>query len=79
MQKMFKLLNYSPLHEETQSGIVAVRLNSLDEAGRLKNRLSERKVIVVQRKDYLRISAHASATQKNLDVFFEELENAHHA
>jgi cysteine desulfurase / selenocysteine lyase len=73
MQKGFKSLGYNPLHHGTRSGIVAILLKDLAVAEELKNRLAQSKIILTQRKDYLRISAHASTTQNEIDRFFEEL------
>lgn len=73
-QNGLKALGYQPLHEETRSGIVAIRLKSFSQAQELKKRLSDRKIILVQRNDYLRLSAHACAVQKDFDAFFEVME-----
>jgi len=74
-QKGLKALGYQPLHEGTRSGIVAIRLKSISQAEKLKKRLDDLKVIVVQRNDYMRLSAHASTTQKDFDVFFEAMDD----
>jgi selenocysteine lyase/cysteine desulfurase len=74
-QKGLKSLGYQPMHEGTRSGIVAIRLNSHSLAEKLKKRFLDRKIILVQRNDYLRVSAHASATQADFDAFFEAMKD----
>ena len=74
-QKGLKALGYQPLQEEAQSGIVAIRLKSLSQAEKLKKRFEDRKIILVQRNDYLRLSAHACAVQKDFDAFFDAMED----
>ena len=72
-QKGLKSLGYEPLHEGTRSGIVAVRLRTLAQAEKLMLRFADRKIDVVQRNEYLRVSAHACATQNDFDAFFEAM------
>lgn len=73
MQKGLKALGYQFLHEGTHSGIVAIRLQSQKE--KLKKRFADRKILLVQRNDYLRVSMHACTEQKDLDTFFEAMED----
>jgi cysteine desulfurase/selenocysteine lyase len=69
-------LGYVLLHEKTQSGIAAVHLKSDQAAEALTQRLAQEKIIVTQRKNYLRISAHASVEQKDLDILFRTMKRA---
>ncbi len=76
LRKEIAALGYQPLYEgETTSGIVGFRLKSMDDVERLKQNCEKDNVVLVQRGDYVRVSAHACVQKEDIDLFLGALAN----
>jgi selenocysteine lyase/cysteine desulfurase len=76
LRKEITALGYQPLYEgDASSGIVGFHLKSMNDVERLKQNCEKANVILVQRGDYVRVSAHAFAQKGDLEAFLGALAN----